>query len=889
MPKFYNRRILQTAHRRPFNPRTGLLSLALLASAACIAPPFTVTTLAQTPAAEQPSPDGAAFTLAFDGTLKLNADATGEYLETRRVKVQGLAALRQVAQQSYTYVEGMQSLDVVEAFTEKADGTQVPVDLATVVARDGVTGVNAEYVLDLKVVTVIFPDVTVGDTLVMTVRTTIRSNVFSGHHMQAFPLTRNVSRASSTVQVIAPSSLPLKVGVRGEGVQHTITAEGTETRHFIAYRGAPAVSAEDRMTSPFDRDPGVLVSTFADYEELARSYWDRARDTVEVTPEVVRLADEITRGVDDKRAQAQAISAWVKTNIRWVNVMFGVGRFVPHSAAAVLKNRYGDCKDHAVLMSALLAAKGIAAEHVLINSGDRYALPETAVNPFNHIIVYLPEFGVYDDPTAQFASFGVLGSQEYDKPVVRVSDGGAQVARTPAMKPEDHVSIRRTRLSVAADGVVSGESEQVGTGWFAATGRSISATLQAAGLERSAEDQLRLANTPGKGRFEIGSLTNLSDSYTARARFTYDARMAIKPSANVALPVGLGLQVRPGSFMFGALLPARRLPFTCFAGTQVEEIDVTFADGLLLPQKIDERKIETKSFVYTAGYRLEDRTLKVRHEFVSKVPGQVCGAEVGAEIAQPLRDVFASNATRMAFAASKEVKPAAPPAASETREIKRTAVVDRPLHVDFLYAVNPDCSSIGVAAVRVVEEPGHGKLTIDKGTGFTSFPQENPRQVCNRRRSDGTVMHYQPEAGYLGPDSLTVEVVYSNGASGKRHYAIRVDPKPAPAELTRAAAAGQEIRIGFLVSLDPDCASHPVASARIVEGPEHGEATVAEDTGFANFAKDNPRSACNTQRSDGTAIFYRGQEGYTGKDTLTVEIVYADGHETRTRYAIDVK
>jgi hypothetical protein len=48
-------------------------------------------------------------------------------------------------------------------------------------------------------------------------------------------------------------------------------------------------------------------------------------------------------------------------------------------------------------------------------------------------------------------------------------------------------------------------------------------------------------------------------------------------------------------------LPGRQLPFTCFAGTQVEEIDITFADGLTLPLTIDGRRIETKSFVYTAG------------------------------------------------------------------------------------------------------------------------------------------------------------------------------------------------------------------------------------------------------------------------------------------------
>jgi hypothetical protein len=885
---------------RSFNPRMRVISMALFASVACVAPPFATAGLAQTPPA-QPSPDGASYTVAFDNTLTLNADKTGEYLETRRVKVLAIAALQQVAQQNVEYVEGMQSLSIVSAFTEKADGTRVPVDLATVITRDAATGLGAVFLRDLKVVTVIFPDVAVGDTLVLTTRKTIHSDTFAGQFEQMIPLVRNISRADSTVRVIAPSSLPLKVGVQGDGVQHMAMVEGTETRHLITYHGQPSAPAEDRMTSALDRDPNIFVSTFANYEELARSYWGAARSAIEVTPEIARLAAEITRGIDDKRAQARAISAWVKTNIRYVFVVLGATRVVPHSAAVVLTNRYGDCKDHAVLMSALLAAKGIAAEHVLINGQNAYTLPEPAtMGHLNHVILYLPELGIYDDPTVRFASFGVLAGEEYDKPVVHVSDRRAYRARTPAMKPEDHLSIRRTRLSVAADGTVSGESEQFGTGLFALNVRAVSASLQANGFERSVEEYLRRANTPGKGRFEIGSLTDLSDSYSARARFTYDERMTIKPPMNFSIPTGLGIQARPGDYVLGPLLPGRKLPFTCLAGTQVEEIELTFAEGVPLPQKIDGRRIETKSFVYTAEYRLENRSLKVRRELVSRVPGQVCAAEVAAEIAQHLRDVFASNATQMAFAAQPAPKPAqpatsptaqppTPPTAPEAIEIKRAAVVDQPLQVDFLYSINPDCSSVGVAGVRTIEEPKHGKLTIDKGSGFSNFPQDNPRQGCNRRRSEGMVMHYRPEAGYLGPDSLTVDVIYGDGASRKRHYAIAVNPKPAPLELTRAAAAGQQLRVGFLTNINPDCSSTPFASVRIGKEPKHGEATLKDDTGFTNFAKDNPRFECNKQRSDGTAVLYRGEEGYTGKDSVTVEIVYVDGRETSAHYSIDVK
>jgi hypothetical protein len=95
----------------------------------------------------------------FDYALKLNADRTGEFLETRRVKVLAVAALQDVAQQNVDYVEGMQSFEIVAAFTEKATGTKMPVDLATVITRDAATGVGATFLRDLKVVTVIFPDV----------------------------------------------------------------------------------------------------------------------------------------------------------------------------------------------------------------------------------------------------------------------------------------------------------------------------------------------------------------------------------------------------------------------------------------------------------------------------------------------------------------------------------------------------------------------------------------------------------------------------------------------------------------------------------------------------------------------------------------------------------
>ena len=61
-------------------------------------------------------------------------------------------------------------------------------------------------------------------------------------------------------------------------------------------------------------------------------------------------------------------------HVRYVAIKFGQGGIVPHSADHVLLDAYGDCKDHAVLFAAMLRAKGIDSNLVLINGSNSYTL-----------------------------------------------------------------------------------------------------------------------------------------------------------------------------------------------------------------------------------------------------------------------------------------------------------------------------------------------------------------------------------------------------------------------------------------------------------------------------------------------------------------------------------
>ena len=76
--------------------------------------------------------------------------------------------------------------------------------------------------------------------------------------------------------------------------------------------------------------------------------------------------------------------------------------------------------------------------------------------------------------------------------------------------------------------------------------------------------------------------------------------------------------------------------------------------------------------------------------------------------------------------------------------------------------------------MRILEKPQHGTLTVENGQGFTNYPKENQRYECNTRKSDGTLVFYEPESEFTGKDSITLDIIFPLGQSSKRHYSIEI-------------------------------------------------------------------------------------------------------------------
>jgi hypothetical protein len=74
--------------------------------------------------------------------------------------------------------------------------------------------------------------------------------------------------------------------------------------------------------------------------------------------------------------------------------------------------------------------------------------------------------------------------------------------------------------------------------------------------------------------------------------------------------------------------------------------------------------------------------------------------------------------------------------------------------------------------VRIVEDPGHGEVTLKEDTGFTGLARDNSRFECNKQKSERTALVHRGEDGFAGRDSATAGMVQAGGRESGTHFAI---------------------------------------------------------------------------------------------------------------------
>jgi hypothetical protein len=172
-----------------------------------------------------------------------------------------------------------------------------------------------------------------------------------------------------------------------------------------------------------------------------------------VTDAVRAKALQLTAGVAGELDKIKAIAAFAQQT-NYVEVSLNItrgGGYTPHTAAESLARNYGDCKDKATLMRALLKAVGIDSYLVTISADDRtYVRPEWASpEQFDHAIiavkvsdaVTLPTVMADSplgrllifDPTDSITPVGSLPMEEQGSYALVIAAGGGALLKMPLL------------------------------------------------------------------------------------------------------------------------------------------------------------------------------------------------------------------------------------------------------------------------------------------------------------------------------------------------------------------------------------------------------------------------------------------------------------------------
>jgi hypothetical protein len=224
---------------------------------------------------------------------------------------------------------------------------------------------------------------------------------------------------------------------------------------------------------------------FQDWKQMGIWYQGLTSGRRDASAELKQKVVSLTSSATTPLEKMKSLGNFAQRDIRYVAIELGIGGWQPHPAAEVLTHHYGDCKDKATLMGAMLHEIGIDSYYVVINSERGSVTPETPAHMggFDHAIIAikLPE-GVTDgslvatmthpklgkilffDPTDELTPFGQLNGALQANYGLLVTPDGGDLVELPRLPPAMNGIQRTAKLSLSAAGTVSGDVQETRVG-----------------------------------------------------------------------------------------------------------------------------------------------------------------------------------------------------------------------------------------------------------------------------------------------------------------------------------------------------------------------------------------------------------------------------------------
>ena len=561
-------------------------------------------------------------------SFHVNADASSVMVMEITRKVETAQGISKLGEQKVSYNSTLENLEVLEAYTVLPDGTRVDVEPDKIRTQDSADGDSGSIYSDAKDKVIIFPKVAVGSLIHYKVRSEQHTPTFTGHFewSEYFNPHRRYALFEAHLSHDAAIDMGVSVkGMQGGRVSALPSDKPNTVRYKYSFSQDTAHPGEEWRVDLSDFAPHFSASTFKSYADVGRAYQERAKPKTVATPEIIALAQDLTKGATTEREKVKRLYHWVAQNIRYVGIYLGAGGVVPHDAASILSNRYGDCKDHVVLLESMLRVVGIESSPALINSERAYLLPTLpSSNVFDHVITYIPSMNLFLDSTTQFAPMGTLPSSDMNKPVVITATG--HTMHTPADHPSNDYTQTRVSMRMRADGSIQGTSSAEMRGQYEVAARS----RQFGNINRDPRGvinrMLDRFQESGTGRILPSDATDFDKPFLVEAEFVLDPVVNVPGPSAMAIPTG----VAPGKFkeMSGFKPPPeRRFPVVCGSYRHQERIELAFLPGTQIQRIPKGVRFNLGPIGYESTYVLKGKLLTITRELQTHRKAPTCNAQ----------------------------------------------------------------------------------------------------------------------------------------------------------------------------------------------------------------------------------------------------------------------
>jgi len=239
----------------------------------------------------------------------------------------------------------------------------------------------------------------------------------------------------------------------------------------------PIVGVAGQMIVSFFPPGGASLNGFKTWQEMGKWYFNLTNGRRDASPQITQQVTSLTASAHTSLEKIKALAQFVQHDVRYVAIELGVGGWQPHSAADVYAHHYGDCKDKATLLSAMLSQIGVESFYVLINVERGAVTRETPANiGFDHAILAIklppgvadpslvatiqhPRLGsiLYFDPTNELTPFGQIGGYLQANYGLLVTPEGGELVELPEQPPAMNSIQRVATLTLDPTGTLKGE------------------------------------------------------------------------------------------------------------------------------------------------------------------------------------------------------------------------------------------------------------------------------------------------------------------------------------------------------------------------------------------------------------------------------------------------